>query len=146
MGVKKCPKRDGSIDSDTVMDSKSDWELKFSLFSSWSLCWSDGAILADDLIAGSEMDMQVICSWCRGEGRIGLVGEKAPLEDPRETHSICIEHEKTVRARWTAHQGNVNSCRMPGESVKDQSSYIRWVVRSVVRFYVNLRGAPKIFG
>jgi len=37
--------------------------------------------------------MKVICSWCWGEGRIGLVGEKAPLEDLRETHGICREHQ-----------------------------------------------------
>jgi len=68
-------------------------------------------------MAGTATDMQVICSWCRGEGRVGLVGEKAPLEDRRETHSICIEHEKAVRDRWTACQRTVNSCRMSGESL-----------------------------
>lgn len=89
--------------------------------------------------------MQVICSWCRGEGRVGLVGEKAPLEDRRETHSICIEHEKAVRSRWTAYRGSIDSCRPSGERMRDQSSYIRCVVRSVVRFYVSLRGfASKI--
>ncbi|WHZ28193.1 MAG: hypothetical protein OJF51_002991 [Nitrospira sp.] len=83
--------------------------------------------------------MQVICSWCRGEGRVGLVGEKAPLDDRRETHSICIEHEKAVRARWTACPGSISSCRTSGESLKDQSSALRRVVRSVVRFYVGLK-------
>lgn len=42
--------------------------------------------------------MKVICSWCRGEGRSGFLGEKAPLDDMRETHSICFEHETAVRA------------------------------------------------
>jgi hypothetical protein len=82
--------------------------------------------------------MQVICSWCRGEGRVGLVGEKAPLEDRRETHSICIEHEKAVRARL-ARRRSVSSGRTSDESLKDQSSCIRRVVRSVVRLYVGLK-------
>ncbi len=91
--------------------------------------------------------MQVICSWCRGEGRVGLVGEKAPLEDRRETHSICIEHEKAVRARWTTYQGRIGSCRTSCESLKDQSSCIRLMVRSVVRLYVSLKeDALKIRG
>lgn len=36
--------------------------------------------------------MKVICSWCQSEGRSGLVGEKAPLADSRETHGICTSH------------------------------------------------------
>ncbi len=44
--------------------------------------------------------MRIICSWCRGEGQIGLVGEKAPLEDRRETHGICTVHRLSVQARW----------------------------------------------
>lgn len=82
--------------------------------------------------------MQVICSWCRGEGRVGLVGEKAPLEDHRETHSICDEHEKAVRARWTACQGNIE-LRLTTSESRNQSSCVRRVVRSVVRFYVGLK-------
>lgn len=44
--------------------------------------------------------MRIICSWCRREGDIGLIGEKAPLEDFRETHSICKAHQLTVQDRW----------------------------------------------
>jgi len=44
--------------------------------------------------------MRIICSWCRREGHIGLIGEKPPLEDFRETHSICKEHQLKVQARW----------------------------------------------
>lgn len=44
--------------------------------------------------------MRIVCSWCRGEGQIGLVGEKAPLEDRRETHGICMVHRIAVQARW----------------------------------------------
>lgn len=44
--------------------------------------------------------MRIICSWCRREGTIGLIGEKAPLDDLRETHSICKDHQITVQARW----------------------------------------------
>ncbi len=44
--------------------------------------------------------MTIICSWCRGEGLIGIVGEKAPFEDRRETHGICLPHRHTVENRW----------------------------------------------
>ncbi len=44
--------------------------------------------------------MRIVCSWCRGGGQIGLVGEKAPLEDRRETHGICMAHRIAVQARW----------------------------------------------
>ncbi|MDR4478523.1 MAG: hypothetical protein R3B37_02070 [Nitrospira sp.] len=36
--------------------------------------------------------MKVICSWCQSEGQPGLVREKAPLADLRETHGICTVH------------------------------------------------------
>jgi hypothetical protein len=36
--------------------------------------------------------MKVICSWCQGEGPIGVGPEKAPLADLRETHGICSDH------------------------------------------------------
>src|SRR2546426_2574623 len=32
--------------------------------------------------------MKIVCSWCRKEGKAGIVGEKAPLDDARETHGI----------------------------------------------------------
>lgn len=44
--------------------------------------------------------MRIICSWCRREGDIGLIGEKAPLEDFRETHSICETHQLAVQTGW----------------------------------------------
>ncbi len=44
--------------------------------------------------------MTIICSWCRVEGRTGVVGEKAPLDDRRETHGICVTHRLAVQARW----------------------------------------------
>jgi hypothetical protein len=49
---------------------------------------------------GNGKGMRIICSWCRGEGQIGLVGEKVPLEDRRETHGICTIHRLAVQARW----------------------------------------------
>jgi hypothetical protein len=57
--------------------------------------------------------MKVVCSWCRGEGQNGFVGEKAPFDDPRETHSICLTHETAVRTSWEARRQI--SCRfLPG--------------------------------
>jgi hypothetical protein len=36
--------------------------------------------------------MRVVCSWCRHEGRSGDLGEKAPFNDPAQTHAICARH------------------------------------------------------
>lgn len=47
--------------------------------------------------------MKIVCSWCRGEGRVGLVGEKAPLEDRRETHGICLQHQIIMRDGGSTH-------------------------------------------
>jgi hypothetical protein len=44
--------------------------------------------------------MKIVCSWCRREGNSELVGEKAPLDDGRETHGICVVHRQAVEARW----------------------------------------------
>ena len=147
--------RSKNVVTNTVLSIQIQWrrlrfdrKVKFSWFFTLVAVLPNGAILAAEVnCQNSETDMQVICSWCRGEGRVGLVGEKAPLEDRRETHSICIEHEKVVRARWTGYQGSVGSCRTSGMSLKDPSLSIRRVVRSVVRFYAGLRdGLPKICG
>ena len=45
-------------------------------------------------------DMRIICSWCLREGKIGLIGEKFPLDDLRETHSICNVHYQEIEIRW----------------------------------------------
>lgn len=46
--------------------------------------------------------MKIVCSWCRQAGKPELVGEKAPLDDARETHGICVVHRHEVDARWQA--------------------------------------------
>ena len=46
--------------------------------------------------------MKVVCSWCRKEGRAEFVGEKAPLDDARETHGICVLHRDQIRQHWHA--------------------------------------------
>jgi len=46
--------------------------------------------------------MRIVCSWCREEGRAEYVGEKAPLDDARETHGICTFHHHEVQNRWRA--------------------------------------------
>jgi hypothetical protein len=46
--------------------------------------------------------MKVVCSWCRKEGKAEFVGEKAPLDDARETHGICVPHRDQIRQRWQA--------------------------------------------
>lgn len=52
------------------------------------------------LFRGSKM--RIVCSWCRKEGKAEFVGEKAPLDDPRETHGICVVHRAEVHAHWWA--------------------------------------------
>jgi hypothetical protein len=44
--------------------------------------------------------MKIVCSWCRKEGIAEFVGEKAPLDDARETHGICINHRHQVQVHW----------------------------------------------
>ena len=46
--------------------------------------------------------MRIVCSWCRKEGKAEFVGEKAPLDDARETHGICMQHRDQVQAHWRA--------------------------------------------
>jgi len=46
--------------------------------------------------------MKIVCSWCRKEGKAEFVGEKAPLDDARETHGICVAHHAQVHAHWWA--------------------------------------------
>ncbi len=63
--------------------------------------------------------MRIICSWCLREGKIGLIGEKSPLDDLRETHSICSAHYEEIEIRWkkrfraaggaTRHRSNVRN-------------------------------------
>ena len=36
--------------------------------------------------------MRGICSWCRAEGLPADLGERAPLDDPAETHGLCQRH------------------------------------------------------
>ena len=49
--------------------------------------------------------MKIVCSWCRREGKVEFVGEKAPLDDARETHGICSVHRHAVEARWRTSTG-----------------------------------------
>jgi hypothetical protein len=44
--------------------------------------------------------MKIICSWCRRAGKVDLVGEKIPLDDPRETHGICTAHRLQLEGLW----------------------------------------------
>jgi len=42
--------------------------------------------------------MKVICASCRVEGRSGDLGEKAPFDDPSETHGYCPRHAALLLA------------------------------------------------
>jgi len=36
--------------------------------------------------------MKIVCAWCKEEGRGVVLGEREPLEDTTETHTICSRH------------------------------------------------------
>ena len=42
--------------------------------------------------------MKVICASCRVEGKSGDLGEKAPFDDPSETHGYCPRHAALLLA------------------------------------------------
>ena len=46
--------------------------------------------------------MKVVCAWCLREGRPGLIGERAPLDDPAVTHGICLRHNEQLLAQVPA--------------------------------------------
>ena len=36
--------------------------------------------------------MRIVCAWCKEEGRAVILGEREPLDDTTETHTICPRH------------------------------------------------------
>ena len=42
--------------------------------------------------------MVIVCSWCIKDGRSGVVGEKPPFDDHRQTHGICEKHAALARS------------------------------------------------
>jgi hypothetical protein len=67
--------------------------------------------------------MKIICSWCRQAGKPELVGEKAPLDDARETHGICVVHRHDIEARW---QASTHTVSRSGASTGLYRSLFRW--------------------
>jgi hypothetical protein len=67
--------------------------------------------------------MKIVCSWCRREGNPELVGEKAPLDDARETHGICAVHRHDVEARW---QASIHTVAHSGVATGLSSAFFRW--------------------
>jgi hypothetical protein len=66
--------------------------------------------------------MKIVCSWCRQEGKAELVGEKAPLDDARETHGICLAHRRNVEARW---QTSPHKASRSGVSTRLSFAFLR---------------------
>ena len=62
--------------------------------------------------------MHIICSWCRQEGQIGLVGQKHPIEDRRETHGICPYHFEATQKEWRS----VNQTDQPVDPTCDSTA------------------------
>ena len=67
--------------------------------------------------------MKIVCSWCRQEGKPELVGEKAPLDDARETHGICVVHRHEVEVRW---QTSIHTASRSGFKTELSSALFRW--------------------
>jgi hypothetical protein len=40
--------------------------------------------------------MRISCAWCQQEGQPASLGERAPLDDPAETHGICRRHTQEL--------------------------------------------------
>jgi hypothetical protein len=47
--------------------------------------------------------MKIICASCRVEGRSGDMGEKAPFDNPTETHGYCARHTAQLLATLPSH-------------------------------------------
>lgn len=50
-------------------------------------------ILPSSFTVDREVRVKVVCAWCRSEGREGLIGERPPLDDSRETSGVCWMHK-----------------------------------------------------
>lgn len=85
--------------------------------------------------------MTVVCSWCRQEGRSGVVREKAPFEDRRETHGICTAHRSQVRACW---DGLARST--PASDTGADNETGGYVVRSASGLWSSLRNLSRKAG
>lgn len=78
--------------------------------------------------------MTVVCSWCRHEGSAGVVGEKAPFEDRRETHGICPAHRIQVRAGWTETRfDRINGAQEVGGYVVRSATHLLGGLRNLSR-------------
>jgi hypothetical protein len=67
--------------------------------------------------------MKIVCSWCRQEGETEIVGEKAPFDDDRETHGICVVHRHAVGARW---QASIHTASHSRVKTGLSSAFFRW--------------------
>lgn len=67
--------------------------------------------------------MKIVCSWCQQEGKTEMVGEKAPFDDARETHGICVVHRHDVKARW---QGSIHTTSHSRGVIGWSSALFRW--------------------
>lgn len=85
--------------------------------------------------------MKIVCSWCRKEGKSEIVGEKAPLDDARETHGICVTHRREIQVCWQESTGLIIGSKAisgPGLS----SVLFRWRGLLTVTRKINPRDRP----
>ncbi len=55
--------------------------------------------MGHDRGSGARREMKVTCAWCQNEGRPATLGERAPLDNPAETHGICRRHTLDLLSR-----------------------------------------------
>jgi hypothetical protein len=90
--------------------------------------------------------MKLICSWCRAEGRPGLLGEKPPLDDPTETHGICRRHrDELLESLPSSSFPGIDLLIVvrPHEAALFQYLHLRWSSVRGVRVIVDRRRAER---
>ena len=62
--------------------------------------------------------MKILCAWCLKEGKPALMGERPPLDDPKESHGICPEHRLQVEVELTRTAEEAERFRKEAEELR----------------------------
>ena len=77
--------------------------------------------------------MKVLCAWCVRDGKPAFLREKAPIDDPSETHGLCGDH-------FTSLSLSVRQVVTPKVWLLSRANDLswgltRWVQRQMGRFF-----------
>ena len=72
--------------------------------------------------------MRVICAWCQREGRSGFLREREPLDDPGETHGICLRHQQLVAQMYERGHAINAAAALEIDAVIDPAATRQWLV------------------